>query len=396
MAELVALSITPGAAFLDALRRVWDGGDAVVPLDPGAPLVHNRRIVAALAPGSVIEADGERRSLDGGIPVLDGDALVIATSGTTGTPKGVVHTHAGIATAARLTATTPSSTGSTCWLACLPLTHVGGFSVITRALLNDATLVIHDRPDAARIDEAARQGATHVSLVTTLLGRIDASLWETILLGGSAIPRDRPSNAVATYGMTETFGGVVHDGRALDGVEVRIDEPDEDGVGVIELRTPTLMRSYRGTDDLIDGNDAADARDPDRWYRTGDLGSLSADEVLDVAGRSDDLIVTGAVKVWPTPVEEVLRRHPGVADVAVLGTADAEWGQRVVAVVVPSDPGSPPTLGSLRDHVRAELPAAAAPKELRLADVLPRTSLGKLTRHTLRSGSGEAGPIDDN
>ena len=100
-----------------------------------------------------------------------------------------------------------------------------------------------------------------------------------------------------------------------------------------------------------------------------------------VEGRADDLIVTGGENVWPGPVEDVLRTHPLVADAMVLGEPDAEWGQRVVAVVVPLAAGTAPTLDALRTHVKERLPAYAAPRDLRLVATLPRTSLGKVVRH---------------
>lgn len=390
MAELVALDLA-GDAFVDALLRAWDRGDAVLPLDPRSPREHTTRVLDALAPSVVIGPDDDRFRRTGGVPVEPGDAVVIATSGTTGEPKGAVHTHDGIAAAARMTAAATGSGASDArWLACLPLAHVGGLSVVTRALLVGADLEVHEAAEAGRIDDAAARGATHVSLVTTLLGRIDPSPWRVILLGGSAIPPDRPSSSIATYGMTETFGGVVYDGTPLDGVDVRIvgNGPE----GPIKLRTPTAMRAYRhGPEGTVDPV-GTDPRDDDGWFRTGDLGRILGDGVLDVSGRADDLIITGGSKVWPAPVEEVLLRHPSVGDVAVTGVADPEWGQRVVAVVVPAAPDSPPTLEELRAVVRAVLPVTAAPKELHLVDVLPRTSLGKIRRSTLIQGARKAEP----
>lgn len=398
MDELVALDLPGGTAFIDALRRVWDDGDAALPLDSHAPPAQKRRVLDAMVPAAVIGADGVRRTLSGGRPVESGDAVVIATSGTTGSPKGAVHTHAGLAAAAAITAAGAAALDDDVrWLACLPLAHVGGFSVITRALLSGAGLEVHDRADADRIDEAARRGATHVSLVPTLLGRVDASLWQAILLGGTAIPAERPANTIATYGMTETFGGVIYDGVPLAGVEVRIDGPGSrdvptGGIGRIELRSPTLLRSYR---------DGVVPVDPHGWFRTGDLGTVDRAGVLSVVGRADDLIITGGTNVWPGPVEDVLRGDPDVSDVAVFGREDAEWGQRVVAVVVPTDPSAPPTLGRLRARVKENLGAAAAPKELVLADVLPRTALGKIMRHELaghpgglEAGGTQQGPTD--
>lgn len=391
MRELVALLIPGGPAFVDALQRAWSDGDAVLPLDPRAPRPLLDALMTSLQPTKVVEGDGEQRSLTGGAPVETGDALVVASSGTTGDPKGAVHDHAAIEYAAFATATATGVDPDTTWLACLPLWHVGGLGVVTRALVAGTGLEVHDGFDAARVDDAAQRGATHVALVPTALARIDPSPWTTILLGGSAIPPDRPANTIATYGMTETFGGIVYEGLALNGVAVRVIDPDHDHrspdgpprprlampdvVGPIEVRSPTLLRTYRNGVDPVDA---------DGWYRTGDLGSVSADEQrLTVHGRADDMIITGGEKVWPDVVESVLRADHRVRDAAVLGVADPEWGQRVVAVVVPEDPATPPPLDALRDLVRTQLPAAAAPKDLRVVDELPRTSLGKIRRSAL-------------
>lgn len=385
MRELTALLLPGGDAFVAALQRAWDDGDAVLPLDPTAPRAHLEQVMSALAPTQVVEADGRARRLDGGRPVQHGDALVIATSGTTGEPKGAVHTRSAVEHAAFSTAVASGVDADTRWLACLPLSHVGGFSVVNRALVTGSDLEVHARADADAIDDAARRGATHVSLVPTLLSRVDARPWRRILLGGSAIPAERPANTIATYGMTETLGGVVYDGLPIGGVECRVvdpasrpdrPEPATPGApGPIELRSPTLLRTYRdGTDPVRD----------DGWYRTGDLGAIEPGTGrLVVHGRADDLIISGGEKVWPEPVEAVLRTDRRVRDVAVIGRPDPEWGQRVVAVLVVEDPAEPPTLDALRDLVRARLPRAAAPKAIELVDSLPRTGLGKIRRSQL-------------
>ncbi len=163
--------------------------------------------------------------------------------------------------------------------------------------------------------------------------------------------------------MTETGSGVVYDGVPLSGVELRVDDD-----GQIHVRAPMLLRAYR------DGTDPTDA---DGWYPTGDLGALD-DGRLTVHGRRDDLIITGGENVWPTAVEEALRTHPDVADVAVVGRPDADWGARVVAVVVPTDQTAPPTLADLRAHVTSYLPRYAAPTVLELTAALPRTASGKV------------------
>ncbi len=372
MAELVALDIHGGGRFRAALERIWDRGDAVMPVDLSAPPAHVRSLFAAMRPAAVVDSTGVEQRVDGGLAVVDGDATVITTSGTTGAPKGVIHTHDAIRAAGQITiaATRPGS--DDVWLACLPLSHVGGFSVVTRAITAGTGLVIHDGFNAEAVDAEAREGATHVSVVPAVLNRIDTDPWTTILLGGSQIPSNRPPNSIATYGMTETFGGVVYDGSPLGGVEVRVAED-----GVIETRGPTLLRAYRDSVDRA----GHIALDDDGWFRTGDMGEIDPmTGVLNVRGRADDLIITGGEKVWPAPVEDVILHDPRVRECMVTSRPDPEWGQRVVALVVPSDPQRPPTLDDIRWLVRERLPVAAAPKEIRIIESLQRTSLGKLRR----------------
>ena len=224
-----------------------------------------------------------------GDEVDDGDALVVATSGSTGAPKGVVLTHDAIAASAEATSRRLEVTTDDHWLACLPLSHVGGLSVVTRALHTGTRLTVLPGFDA---DAVAAVGATLVSLVATALRRIDPSIFRTIVLGGSRPPADRPPNTVTTYGMTETGSGVVYDGVPLDGVEVRLDDDAE-----VWLRGPMLMRCYR------DGSSPFDA---DGWLPTGDLGRWLDDGRLHVDGRRGDLIITGGENVWPEAVEAIL------------------------------------------------------------------------------------------
>jgi O-succinylbenzoic acid--CoA ligase len=153
--------------------------------------------------------------------------------------------------------------------------------------------------------------------------------------------------------------------------------------GQVEVRGPMLLRCYR---------DGTDPKDAEGWFRTGDAGAWDpAARRLRVFGRVGDMIVTGGENVWPVAVERALAAHPQVREVAVVGRPDPEWGQRVVAVVVPTDPAEPPTLAALRDAAKAELPAYAAPRDLVLAEALPRTALGKVARSRL-VGEGAGGP----
>lgn len=379
MPRLVAVVAEGSPAFVERLQRVWDDGDAVLPLDPRLPRPAAEALLDAMRPDVVVTPNGAASARAGGRAVERGDALVVATSGTTGEPKGVVLTHDAVAASARATSARLSvDPGRDHWLACLPLAHVGGLTVVTRALHTGTALTVLPRPEPGALASAAAGGATLVSLVATALGRVDASAFRTVVLGGAAPPTDLPANVVTTYGATETGSGVVYDGIPLEGVEVRAVG------GELAVRGPMLLRAY------LHG---ADPKDTEGWLRTGDGGDVGPDGRVVVHGRLGEVVVTGAEKVWPDPVEAVLRRHPDVADVAVAGRPDPEWGQRVAAFVVPTDTTAPPSLADLRAWTKASLPAYAAPRQLVLVDALPRTALGKVRRAALTDGRSGVRPV---
>jgi o-succinylbenzoate---CoA ligase len=364
MRNLVALAMPGGPGFVDALQRIWDDGDAVFPVDLRLPKPARDRVLQAMAPSAVVDDTGTS-ALSGARPIEDGDALVVATSGSSGKPKGVVLTHDAVRASALATTGWIGRDPTDRWLACLPLAHVGGLSVITRALAMGIPLTVLPTVDSEQIRASK---ATLISLVPAALDRVDIKQFRRIVLGGSRPPADRPANSVATYGMTETGSGIVYDGYPLDGVEVRIVD------GQVEVRGPMLLRAYRS---------GADPKSADGWLRTGDLGALADDGRLSVFGRAGDLIITGGENVWPETVEAVLLRHPAVADVAVAGVPEAQWGQAVTALVVPADRAELPTLDQLRAWVKTELPAFCAPHAMSLVTAIPRTALGKIRRAEL-------------
>ncbi len=379
MPELVALDLPGGPGFVDALRAAWDAGDAVAPLDARLPAAAARALLRALAPTKVVGGDGDVVTLEGGVPVAEGDAVVVATSGSTGTPRGVVLTHDAIHASARATsARLGVDPARHRWLACLPLSHIGGLSVLTRSLVTGVPCTVLPGFDADAVEAIGRRGdATHTSFVATALERVDPALFTCILLGGAAPPPAVPANVVTTYGMTETGSGVVYDGVTLDGVDVAVGtgRAGEGRAGEVLLRGPMLLRAYRdGADPRVPGPDGRGG-----WLPTGDGGRLEGRRLV-VDGRLTDVITTGGEKVWPVPVERAIAALASVADVAVWRRADPEWGERVVAWVVPADRAAPPQLASLVEAVRATLPPWAAPKELVLTDRLPRTPSGKVRR----------------
>ena len=349
-------------ALAGALREALDGGPAVAPVAPGEPAVPG-------APGS-------------------GAAVVLATSGSTGAAKHVVLSAAALRASAQ--ATTRRLGGPARWLLALPAQHVAGVQVVVRALLAGVPPVVQDlrsgfRPDGfVAATRALGEGPRCTSLVPTQLGRLldagGAALdalrgYAAVLVGGAALdPRlhERARAAgvavVTTYGMSETAGGCVYDGRPLDGVRVEL-EAD----GRIRLGGPTLADGYLGAPELT-----AEAF-VDGWFRTGDLGRWR-DGRLEVLGRADDMIITGGENVAPAAVERVLAAQHGVVAACVVGLPDPEWGQVVAAAVVPDGRLGPEQADRLRAAVRAELGRAAVPRVLRAVPELPLRGIGKPDR----------------
>ena len=369
MADLVAIDLPGGPQFVAALRAAWEAGNAVSPVDQRLAPPARRQLLDILRPAWVVTEDGTE-PLQGGVPVDGTDALVVATSASTGTPKGVVLTHAAVAASAHATsARLGVDPARHRWLACLPLNHIGGLSVVTRAMLTGTPLTVLGGFEAAQVSAEAA-GNVLVSLVPTALARVKADAFYKVVLGGSAPPASLPPNVVTTYGMTETGSGVVYDGVALDGVEISLTP-----AGEVLLRGPMLLRAYR---------DGTEPFDRDGWFATGDAGVIDETGRLQIKGRISDMIITGGENVWPSAVEHIIRQHPGVAEVAVSSRPDPEWGERLVACVVPAHPAGPPALAELRALVADQFAPFAAPKELLIVEALPKTSIGKVKRQALR------------
>ncbi len=316
---------------------------------------------------------------------------LVPTSGTSGAAKTVVLTRGNVAAAVAASQTRLGNGAGDRWLLALPLHHVGGLSVLWRSVAAGGSVLLHERFDAERVAGALRSGETTIaSLVPTMLHRVLAAdpgpyPPATVLLGGAAAPRhlvERGLEAglavLATYGLTEACSQVATVapgeervalgtvGRPLDGVEVTIT-----GDGRIAVAGPQVSPGYLG--------------EPPRQgpLVTNDVGRFDEEGRLVVLGRADDVIVTGGENVWPQRVEEVLREHPGIADVAVHGMPDEEWGERVVAAYV-----GEATPDELAAWARDRLAGHEVPKEWRRAAHLPRTELGKVDKARLATLAG--------
>ena len=393
---------TDGGRLLEALAAALDGtGPAILPLDPSLPRGRLDELIAAFAPATVETAHdfqrpavaGRRRQRVGrrapaSPGVADEVAVVLATSGSTGIPKGAELTVRALTASARASLDRLGAVPGERWLCCLPAHHISGLGIFVRSLLAGSTPVVRDRVDAGLVpSNPGRDGAgcSYVSLVPTQLRRLlDAgaplSGFRRILLGGAAIPDGLLAEAAAagarvvtTYGMTETCGGCVYDGVPLDGVQVATDAG-----GRIRIRGPVLFSRYRLAPELTR------AALVDGWFVTSDLGGFGGDGRLVVHGRADDVINSGGEKVVADEVEQILRSCPSVRDAVVVGTPDSEWGERVTAMIIAADAARPPSLDELRRYVGDRLPRYAAPRAMVVLAEMPMLASGKPDRQQIK------------
>jgi len=357
---------------IEPLARALDGtGPAILPLDAGLPAARLRQLLEAFDPNVVIGPGGEARGRSGEGKTAADTAVIIGTSGTTGEPKGVELSAAALSHSARASLARIGARSGERWLCCLPVTHVAGLQVLVRSLQSGTEPTV---AAAASVQALSESGCSHLSVVPTQLARLleagggaaALAAFSSVLVGGAAPPaglleraRAAGVRAVTTYGMSETCGGCVYDGVPLEGVSVRADS-----AGLLRIAGPVLMNRYHGGPDL--GVE----------FVTADLGYLRDGRVV-VRGRADDVINTGGYKVVPGEVADVLASCPGVREVVVVGRPDPEWGERVIAVVVPDDPADPPGLELLRIHVRGRLPRYACPSEVVLTQAIPVLASGK-------------------
>jgi O-succinylbenzoic acid--CoA ligase len=330
-------------------------------------------------------------------PVIEPDAAaIVPTSGSTGQPKAVVLSRAALR--ASVAATHARLGGPGDWVLALPGHYVAGLMVVARAV-TAGTRVLLARPDLADLSEvvSAATGRRYISLVPTQLARARAGgLWDVlagfdaVLVGGGPLTPDLLIAArtagitvVTTYGMAETCGGCVYDGRPLD--DVRVVLADD---GRIMIGGPVLSSGYRLRPDLTAASRVGD------FLLTADRGRW-IDERLEVLGRLDEVVITGGLKVDLGQVEGLVRVWAGRqgGDGVAVGVPDADWGTRIVAVSdVPGD------LEELQRQIRAVLPAYAAPRALHYLDPLPRLASGKPDRQTIAAliaaESVEFGPVE--
>jgi o-succinylbenzoate---CoA ligase len=388
--ERVAIALPAGLDFARALHACLLLGASAVPVDLRLAEAERERVAAgaaALVAEPLPLDGGEGFSAPGGD--LDATALVVHTSGTTAAPRPVELSYGNVLWSALGSGVALGVDPQERWLCALPLSHVGGLSVLLRSAIYATTAVVHERFETERVLHALREERiTLVSLVATTLARLlDAGLREPAALrcaltGGGPVPAALRARALAagvpvslTYGLTETCS------QATTLPAAALDDPAHTAGpplfctrlrlaadGEIMLAGPTVARSAV----LEDG-----------WFATGDLGRLDERGWLQVVGRKADTIVSGGENVAPAEVEAVLEAHPGVVEAAVVGRPHEEWGEMVAAWVVTA-PGARVGWDELLAHCRAHLAPYKVPKAFHgTVEPLPRTPSGKLLRREL-------------
>jgi O-succinylbenzoic acid--CoA ligase len=373
--DRVAIALPPGDAFCVALHAILRVGAVAVPVDLRLSARERARVTEGtteVIDGAVIGTPAPEARLRERHD-LDAPAIVVHTSGTSGQPKAVELTYGNWLWSALGSAVALGLHPQERWLCALPLTHVGGLSIVLRSAIYGTTAVVHERFETNRVLATlmAPSGPTIVSLVPTTLQRLlDAGLRDPpalrwALLGGAPATTGLQGRAAAagvrvapTYGLTEACSQVTTLGAPLFCTRVRL-APDRE----ILVGGPTIAPAAGPT------------------LATGDLGDWSSDGALRVIGRKADTIISGGENVAPAEVESVLEAHPDVFEAAVHGRTDPEWGEAVVATVVAD---ADVEADELRAWCAARLASYKVPKEIAFATALPRTGSGKLARRELR------------
>jgi fatty-acyl-CoA synthase len=349
-------------------------------------------------------------------PARDG-RVTILTSGTTGTPKGAGRGNPeSMDPAVALLSKIPLRSGQTTHVAA-PLFHSWGFAHFTLGMLLGSTYVLQRKFDPEQcLAEVSRHQCDSLVVVPVMMARIlelpeevrrkyDVSCLKVVAASGSALPGDLANrwmdefgdNLYNLYGSTEVAWASIATpddlraapgtaGRAPRGTVLRM--YDENGV---EVPTGQTGRIFVGNEMMFEGYTGGGTKDMiDGLMATGDVGRLDEAGRLFVEGRDDEMIVSGGENVFPKEVEDLLSRHPAVADVAAIGVDDKDFGQRLKAFVVP-EKGKKPSEDELKKHVKSNLARYKVPKEIELLDELPRNATGKVLKRELEEREAEKG-----
>jgi o-succinylbenzoate---CoA ligase len=388
----VVLELSGGVDHAIVLHALMKIGAVVHPLGARLSAAERDAEIERTRPALVVASPEGARGPEADLPLLGEHDLSaihcrLMTSGTSGRPRTVGLTYGNHLWSAVGSAFKIGVDPADRWLCCLPLHHVGGLSILMRSVIYGTGVVVHEGFDVDRVADSLRSdGVTLVSLVPTMLMRlleagVELSGPRVMLLGGGPVPVEvieeaagRGAKVVQTYGLTEAAS------------QVTTLEPNEAHRKLGSAGRPLLTTHLRIQDGeiLVQGPTVGPGlADEDGWLHTGDLGRIDDEGFLYVEDRLDDVIVTGGENVVPSEVEDVLLRHPGVAEAAAVASPDPEWQQAVTAVVVLRD-GARASADELRRHCASALAGYKVPKRVEFAPELPRTPSGKVLRRALR------------
>jgi O-succinylbenzoic acid--CoA ligase len=331
----------------------------------------------------------------------DGTALIIHTSGTTGSPKSVALSAAALRASAEATAQRLGGHGQ--WVLALPLSFIAGAQVLVRSVLAGTQPVVapegpFDAESFARAVDQLTHDSKYSALVPVQLARVvDAceknpdiarsiQQLDAILIGGQALDsqlRQRAQqcglNIVHTYGSSETAGGCVYDGVPLDGVEVEVDPEDN----TIAISGAVLAEGYLGDDKRT--ADVFQNRNGKKWYVSEDTGVID-NGILIVGGRRDRTIISGGIKIDLDVVESLIHRKYSDVEAHAVYIPDLEWGSRPAVIVSGVDPDEHESMAdAIHDLIRSELGRAADPAVVRFIETTPLLPSGKIDRQALTS-----------
>ena len=359
----------------------------------------NEKVVTALVPATKGENLGNKyeNAIGVSIPCVIESGLLVCTSGSTGNPKAVEISTTALLSATKLVNAKFENPAS--WLLAINPAFIGGAMVIARAITQDQKWEYGLDENGKFSPEifagiaqtfVAQNGRVRTSLVAAQLSALIAQdhinllkKFDAILVGGGQMSpevyknlKDAGVNLIRTYGMTETCGGVVWDGKALDDVNIRIENPANGGAGRISINSPSNATCYHGNSEGI--KQLNEITFNNHWIMTQDIGTYE-NTTLKVIGRSDDIVISGGVNVSVHAIENVLRDQPGVEDAVVFAMPDETWGTIVAAVIV----GNAELL-ALQDAVEKELGSPAKPRIIKFAHELPLLPNGKIDVDSLR------------
>lgn len=304
-------------------------------------------------------------------------ALVVATSGSTGRPRNVALTGAALLSSAKATHRYLKAEKGQHWSLRLPLTHIAGAMVLVRSLELGTTPIVDGTSESSDFESIVPTQLHRAISRDEELSRALQSA-RAVIVGGANLSKDLFTraielgiNVVTTYGMSESAGGCVYNNEPLPGVEIRLNEESK-----IELKGPMLAAGYLSTDGSIENSPAFH----DGWFTTTDLGEITPENWLRVLGRTDDIVITGGVKVSLSEVERVISTHPKISAALCAVTSDEEWGQRIIVGIVAN---SPISLAEIRDYVGTRIGRNAAPRAIVKLQEIPLRGIGKPDRDVL-------------